>query len=94
MESYARVGGRGLKNLMYAYMGVEGVKNGQNHPYVINEWSLSGPTTKEFNTGLKYQNFITLSQDPITYYGSPCPHLGLTLLDQYSIKRSEENSTL
>ena len=41
MESYVRIGGRGLKNLMYPYMGVErGVKNCQNHPYVINEWPL------------------------------------------------------
>ena len=24
MESYVRIGGRGLKNLMYPYMGVEG----------------------------------------------------------------------
>ena len=32
----------GLKNLTYAYMGVgEGVKNCQNHAYVINEWRLS-----------------------------------------------------
>ena len=30
--------GGGLKNLMYPYMGDrEGVKNCQNHPYVINE---------------------------------------------------------
>ena len=37
MESYVRIGGRGLKNLTYAYMGVGGVKNCQNHAYVINE---------------------------------------------------------
>ena len=35
IESYVRIGGRGLKNLTYPYMGVEGVKNCQNHPYVI-----------------------------------------------------------
>ena len=41
MESYVRIGGRGLKNLTYPYMGVVGVKNCQNHPYIINEWPLS-----------------------------------------------------
>ena len=42
MESYVRIVGRGLKNLTYPYMGVEGrVNNFQNHPYVINEWPLS-----------------------------------------------------
>ena len=39
MESYVRIGGRGLKNLSYPYMAVEGVKNCQNHPYVI----MNGP---------------------------------------------------
>ena len=38
MRSYVRIGGRGLKNLTYPYMWVGGVKNCQNHPYVINEW--------------------------------------------------------
>ena len=37
MESYVRIGGRDLENLTYPYMGVWGVKNYQNHPYVINE---------------------------------------------------------
>ena len=41
MESYVRIEGRGLKNLTYPYMGVGGVKNCQNHPYVINEWPLT-----------------------------------------------------
>ena len=41
MESYVRIGGRGLKNLTYPYMGVGGMKNFQNHPYVINEWPLT-----------------------------------------------------
>ena len=43
MESYVRIERRGLKNLMYPYMGVGwgGGKNCQNHPYVINEWSLT-----------------------------------------------------
>ena len=39
MESYVRIGGRGLENL--TYKGVVGVKNCQIHPYVINEWPLS-----------------------------------------------------
>ena len=39
MESYVRIR-EGLKNLTYAYMGVGGVKNCQNCPYVINEWPL------------------------------------------------------
>ena len=33
MESYVRIGRRGLKNLTYPYMEVGGVKNCQNHPY-------------------------------------------------------------
>ena len=37
MESYVRIGGRSLKNFTYPYMGVGGVKNCQNHPYIINE---------------------------------------------------------
>ena len=46
MESYVRIGGRGLKNLTYSYMGVGGgVKNCLNHPYVINEWPLSTRVT-------------------------------------------------
>jgi hypothetical protein len=40
MESYIRIGGRGLKNLTHPYMAARGVKNCQNPPYVINEWSL------------------------------------------------------
>ena len=41
MEYYVRIRGRGLKNLTYPYMGVGGgVKNCQNHPFVINEWPL------------------------------------------------------
>ena len=43
MESYLRIVERGLKNLTYPYMGVGGVKNYQNHPYVINEWPLIVP---------------------------------------------------
>ena len=39
MESYVRIGGRGLKNLTYPYMGVGEVKNCQNQAYVINEWA-------------------------------------------------------
>jgi hypothetical protein len=41
MKSYVRIGRRGLKNLTYPYMGAGGIKNGQNHPYVINEWPLN-----------------------------------------------------
>ena len=36
-KSYVRIGGRGLKNHTFPYMGVRGVKNCQNHPYAINE---------------------------------------------------------
>ena len=39
MEPYVRIEGRGLKNITYPYM--RGVKNCQNHPYVINEYPLS-----------------------------------------------------
>ena len=49
MESYVRIEGRGLKNFMYPYMGVGGVKNCQNHPYVINEWPLI-PTSSSLST--------------------------------------------
>ena len=42
VESYVRIGRRGLKNLTYPYVGVGAVKNCQNHPYVINEWPLRG----------------------------------------------------
>ena len=40
MESYVRIGGGFEKSYVgYPYMGVgRGVKNCQNHPYVINEW--------------------------------------------------------
>ena len=40
-ESNVRIRGRGLKNLTYPYMRVWGVKNCQNHPYVVNGWPLS-----------------------------------------------------
>jgi hypothetical protein len=40
MESYVRIGGRGLKKLTYPYIGVGEVKNCQNHPCVVNEWPL------------------------------------------------------
>ena len=32
-------GERGPENLMYPYIGKGGVKNRQNHPYVIDGWS-------------------------------------------------------
>ena len=42
MESYVRIGGKGLKNLTYPYMGVGGgQKLPKNHPYVINLWPLN-----------------------------------------------------
>ena len=41
LESYLRIRERGLKNLTYPYMGVGGVKNFQNLPYVINEWPIT-----------------------------------------------------
>ena len=40
MESYVRIGGRGLKNFTYPYMGVGGVNDCQKRPYIINEWPL------------------------------------------------------
>ena len=40
MESDVRIGGKGLKNLTYPYMGVGGIKNCKDHPCVINEWPL------------------------------------------------------
>ena len=39
-ETYVRIGRRSLKNLTYPYMGIGGVKNCQNHPYIFNEWPL------------------------------------------------------
>ena len=55
MESYVRIGGRGLKNLTYPYMGVGGgVKNCQNHPYVINEWPLIYIKTEIQDKDIKY----------------------------------------
>ena len=41
MESYVRIGGRGLKNITYPRKGEGGVKNYQNHPNVINKWPLT-----------------------------------------------------
>jgi hypothetical protein len=38
MESYVRIGGRGLK-ILHGVRG--GVKNCQNYLYVINEWPLT-----------------------------------------------------
>ena len=49
MESYVRIGGRGLKNLTCAYMGVVGVRNCQNHAYVINEWPLTKNASRAIN---------------------------------------------
>ena len=41
MESYVRIGGRGFKKSYVPLHGGRGVKNWQNHPYVINELPLS-----------------------------------------------------
>ena len=42
MESYVRIGGRGFeKSYVPLHGGRGGVKNFQNHPYVINEWPLT-----------------------------------------------------
>ena len=54
MESYVRIGGRGLKNLTYHSLDGSvggGVKKGQNHPYVINEWPVNWdfPFTEDEN---------------------------------------------
>ena len=55
MESYLRIGVRVLKNFTYPYMGVRGVKNCQNHPYVINllidfvDPPISSPNTPFFS---------------------------------------------
>ena len=53
MESYVRIGGRGSKNFTYPYMGL---KNCQNHPYVINEWPL-------MNLALGCLNFHSFMED-------------------------------
>ena len=47
MESYVRIGGRGLKNLKYPYMGVGGLKNCQ----IILTYLMNGPL---YNTRLLY----------------------------------------
>ena len=44
MDSYVRIEGRGLKILTYPYIRMGGgVKNCQNHSYIINEWLLTIP---------------------------------------------------
>ena len=55
MEYCVRIGGRGLKNLTYPCMGVEGVKNCQNHPYVIRQY-------KTCLIALKNTNKVVLSK--------------------------------
>jgi hypothetical protein len=55
MESYVILGGMGLKNLTYTYIGVGGgVKNCQNHACIINEWSLF--ILKTVNVGMDRMN--------------------------------------
>ena len=41
MESYVRIGGRGLKNLNVSLHGGRGVKNCQNHAYVLDDCPLT-----------------------------------------------------
>ena len=45
--------GKGIENLTYPYMGAGGVKNFQNHPYVIIEWPL---ISNSFHGNEKIQN--------------------------------------
>ena len=40
MESYIRIGGEGFEKSYVPLHGVGGIKNCQNHAYVINEWPL------------------------------------------------------
>ena len=69
MKSYVRIGGSSLKNLTYAYMGVGGVKNYQNHAYVINKWSLTiqhiyvEEITDLQNAGSFFYSVIVSTQD-------------------------------
>ena len=54
MESYVRIGVRGLKNLTYTYIGMwGGGKNSHNHPYVINEWPQIFRASGSVNTTLR-----------------------------------------
>ena len=46
----------GLKNPTYPYMWIGGVKNCQNHPYVINGWPLSAEIEVKFHS----VNFIVI----------------------------------
>ena len=66
MESYVRIGRRGLKNPTYPYGRVRGVKNCQNHPYVINEWPLISiliVTEKDAKRLVKSQETMYLPED-------------------------------
>ena len=74
MESYVRIGGRGLKNLTYLYMGVAGVKNCQNHPYVniecslvlqTNPYDLQHTTATDFPTVLLKFMLLHLFTEPM-----------------------------
>ena len=68
MEPYITIRGRGLKNLMYPCMGVRGVKNCQNHPYLINEQPLIGILKHTV-----YQQKLTFCE--ITYQKPLCTHI-------------------
>ena len=50
-----------FENLTYPYMGVGGVKNYQNHPYVISEWPQSAH-------GLMLNQFYTRYLDVIAFF--------------------------
>ena len=46
MESYVGIEGRTSKNLTYPYTGGGKVRNGQNHPYVIDKWPLNNENSE------------------------------------------------
>ena len=58
MKSYLRIGEWGLKNLTFPYKGMGGgVKNCQNHPYIINEWPLISGYISSLILFLLYNKF-------------------------------------
>ena len=75
MESYVRIGGRGLKNLTQLPVhGGRGVKNCQSHPYIINEWPLNRQIHTSFISSTARSGLPTL---PISQKYLP---VGLTFL--------------
>ena len=86
MESYIRIGGKGLKNLMYTYMGWGGVKNCQNRPYVINEWPLAHslplggrilPSLRMILKGISHSSVVLLLDIRLFVYGSSNSGIGI-----------------